>query len=95
MELVGGHTLGQSILRVATASGEVVLASDALHCYEEMGLDRPFATFADLAGTYRAFDRLRELESSGATIIAGHDPLVTDRHRPSGIAGEPVVLRLT
>jgi glyoxylase-like metal-dependent hydrolase (beta-lactamase superfamily II) len=94
MELVGGHTPGQSILRVATASGEVVLASDALHCYEEMELDRPFVTFADLAGTYRAFDRLRELESSGATIIAGHDPLVTDRYRPSGMTGEPVVLRL-
>ena len=94
MELVGGHTPGQSILRVATASGEVILASDALHCYEEMVLDRPFAVFTDLAGSYQAFDRLRELESFGATIIAGHDPLVTDRYRESGSVGEPVILRL-
>jgi glyoxylase-like metal-dependent hydrolase (beta-lactamase superfamily II) len=94
MEHVGGHTPGQSILRVVTASGEVVLASDALHCYEEMVLDRPFAVFTDLAGSYQAFDRLRELEALGATIVAGHDPLVTDRYRESGAVGEPVILRL-
>jgi hypothetical protein len=58
-----------------------------------MERDRPFATFVDLEATYGAFDRLRELEAGGATIIAGHDPAVTERYRSSG-ADDPVVLRL-
>lgn len=78
-ELVGGHTPGQQLILVDTAVGRVVLASDALHCYEEMELDRPFHHFSDLAATYRAFDRLRELEAEGAAIVAGHDPAVATR----------------
>ena len=34
---VGGHTPGQAIVTVATAGGPVVLASDAVHYYEETG----------------------------------------------------------
>jgi len=94
IELVGGHTPGQSIVHVDTAGGEVILASDALHCYEEMESDRPFAVFVDLEATYGAFDRLRELEASGATIIAGHDPSVTERYRQERGPVDAVVLRL-
>src|SRR5438067_1662906 len=38
---VGGHTAGQSIVTVRTSEGVVLLASDALHYYEEAELDRP------------------------------------------------------
>lgn len=91
VELVGGHTPGQQIVRVATASGEVVLASDALHVYEELEKDRPFRHFSDLAGTYAAFDRLRALQDSGARVIAGHDPLVAMEFGSSTDA-DPVVI---
>jgi glyoxylase-like metal-dependent hydrolase (beta-lactamase superfamily II) len=40
---VGGHTPGQAIVTVATAAGPVVLASDAVHYYEELERDRPFS----------------------------------------------------
>jgi glyoxylase-like metal-dependent hydrolase (beta-lactamase superfamily II) len=74
---VGGHTPGQAIVTVATAAGPVVLASDAVHYYEELERDRPFSTVASLPDMYAAFDQIREL-GQGATIVAGHDPLIAD-----------------
>ena len=47
--------------------GTVVLASDALHFYEEVERDRPFAILADLPAMYRAYDTLAQLASP-----AGH-----------------------
>jgi glyoxylase-like metal-dependent hydrolase (beta-lactamase superfamily II) len=77
---VGGHTPGQAIVTVRTASGSVVLASDAVHYYEELERDRPFSTVADLAEMYAAFDRIREMEQdAGTRVVAGHDPVVTER----------------
>jgi glyoxylase-like metal-dependent hydrolase (beta-lactamase superfamily II) len=80
---VGGHTPGQLIVRVATESGPVVLSSDAMHYYEEVDRDRPFAIVADLAAMYRSFDLLREMASEdGCLVVAGHDPQVMDRFAP-------------
>jgi glyoxylase-like metal-dependent hydrolase (beta-lactamase superfamily II) len=77
---VGGHTPGQAIVTVATAGGPVVvLASDAVHYYEEMERDRPFSIVASLADMYAAFDQIRELANGGARVVAGHDPLVAER----------------
>jgi glyoxylase-like metal-dependent hydrolase (beta-lactamase superfamily II) len=76
---VGGHTPGQAIVTVATAGGPVVLASDAVHYYEELERDRPFSIVASLADMYAAFDQIRELAEAGARVVAGHDPLVAER----------------
>jgi glyoxylase-like metal-dependent hydrolase (beta-lactamase superfamily II) len=74
---LGGHTPGQMMVEVGTATGRVVLASDALHYYEEMERDRPFDLFHNLAGMYWAYDILRELDARPATtVVAGHDPRV-------------------
>jgi glyoxylase-like metal-dependent hydrolase (beta-lactamase superfamily II) len=78
---VGGHSPGQLVLVVASGGGPVVLASDAIHYYEELELDRPFDVFVDLAESYRALDTLRELTRDGQPLVAGHDPLVMDRFR--------------
>jgi glyoxylase-like metal-dependent hydrolase (beta-lactamase superfamily II) len=57
-----------------------VLASDALHFYAEAERDRPFAIVADLPALYRAYDLLNELaRQPGSYLVAGHDPLVTER----------------
>jgi len=58
-----------------------VLASDAVHYYDELDLDRPFAVFADLEGMYRGFDTVREL-AAGGVVVAGHDPAVLTRFTP-------------
>ena len=80
---VGGHTPGQLIVSVPTATGTVVLASDALHFYEEMERDRPFAIVADLPAMYRGYELLASLAAEqGTRLVAGHDPLVRARFAP-------------
>jgi glyoxylase-like metal-dependent hydrolase (beta-lactamase superfamily II) len=78
---VGGHTPGELIASVATPDGgAAVLASDALHFYEEIERDRPFAILADLPAMYRAYDTLAQLARQPRTnLVAGHDPLVRTR----------------
>ena len=82
---VGGHTPGQAIVTVATAGGPVILASDAVHYYEELERDRPFSIVASLADMYAAFDQIRGL-AAGARVVAGHDPLVAERF---GVPADP------
>ena len=66
--------------RAATATGAVVLASDAVHFYEEVERDRPFAIVADLPAMYRAYDLLAGLAAQpGTRLVAGHDPQVRTR----------------
>jgi glyoxylase-like metal-dependent hydrolase (beta-lactamase superfamily II) len=80
---VGGHSPGQLVLSVAGAHGTVVLASDAIHYYEELELDRPFDVVHDLEAMYRGYDVVRELSAEpGAILVAGHDPAVLDRFPP-------------
>ena len=83
---VGGHTPGQLIVSVPTATGTVVLASDAVHFYEEVERDRPFAVVTDLPAMYRAYDLLAGWRPGQAQPGAGHDPLVRTRfaQHPAG-----------
>jgi hypothetical protein len=72
----------------------VVLASDALHFYEEAERDRPFAILADLPEMYRTYDLLALLATEPQTwLVAGHDPAVRDRFAP--YRGDPNVADLT
>jgi glyoxylase-like metal-dependent hydrolase (beta-lactamase superfamily II) len=41
-----------------------------------------FNTFVDLAGVYRAYERIRQLADAPDLIVPGHDPLVLERLRP-------------
>jgi glyoxylase-like metal-dependent hydrolase (beta-lactamase superfamily II) len=78
--VVGGHSPGQQVTVVATAGGDVVLTSDAVHFYEELEADRPFGVVADLELMYGAYDLVRELgKAPGAVIVPGHDPAVMAR----------------
>lgn len=80
---LGGHTPGQMALRIDMPDGPVILASDAVHYYEELELDRPFAVLDSLADMYRGYERIREwLQVPGAVMIPGHDPEVMNRFAP-------------
>jgi glyoxylase-like metal-dependent hydrolase (beta-lactamase superfamily II) len=88
---VGGHSPGQLVVVVDGVGGRVVLASDAVHFYEELVLGRPFAVVADLARMYEAYDRVAELARAPRTaVVAGHDPSVMERfpsvHSNRGLA---------
>lgn len=85
IEIVGGHTPGQLVVHVETSDGQVLLTADAVHYYEELELDRPFAVVADVPAMYLAFERIR---AASATVVAGHDPLVRERF-PERIAWLP------
>ena len=93
VEVVGGHTPGQCVVRVATSEGDVLLASDAVHFYEEYERDCLFTSVADLVDMYAAFDRIRRLLADGSIshLVAGHDPSTLQRFSPvaepwSGVA---------
>ena len=91
---VGGHTPGQLIVSAAGHRGALVLASDALHFYEEVELNRPYHLFTDLEGVYRGYDLLRTLQQQGATVVAGHDPIVRTQFHTAAVdcydLGNPV-----
>ncbi len=73
---VGGHTPAQAVVRVETAAGPVLLASDSVHYYEELEADMPFTHASDLPEMYQAFDLISGLIASGqiAHLVPGHDP---------------------
>jgi glyoxylase-like metal-dependent hydrolase (beta-lactamase superfamily II) len=91
--VVGGHTPGQMVARVAgSADDTVVLAADAVHFYEELERDRPFFIVADLPDMYRGFDVVREMcEEPGSALVAGHDADVRGRF-PDRVDGLPAGL---
>lgn len=87
---VPGHTPGSQAFRVNTARGEVLLAGDAAHFYEEVEELHPFSIFTDLPQMYDSFERMAELVGSGR-VIPGHDPRVFERHPAvEGLEGKVV-----
>lgn len=80
---VGGHTPGQAIVYVPTSEGNVLLASDAVHFYEELERDMPFTAVSDLPAMYHVFASIRAKDDKGTLIvIPGHDPAVLSSFPP-------------
>jgi glyoxylase-like metal-dependent hydrolase (beta-lactamase superfamily II) len=73
---VGGHCAGQEIVRVRTARGWVVLASDALHYYEEYERGIPFSVAFNLSDMIAGHERIRELADSDDHVVPAHDPRI-------------------
>lgn len=90
VHLVGGHTAGTQVVRIATAAGPVVVASDASHFYENLEADHPAPLLHSVTGVYGGFDRIRELAGPSGTFLPGHDPRVLDRYPVT----EPGVARI-
>ncbi|MEL7155546.1 MAG: N-acyl homoserine lactonase family protein [Actinomycetota bacterium] len=91
---VGGHTKGLQVVRVRTALGWLVLASDASHYYENMEAARPFPIVYHLGQMLAAYERCRELADSPAYVIPGHDPKVFDRYPAARSGLEGIAVRL-
>lgn len=72
----GGHSRGLQVVRVKTARGWLVLASDAAHYHENWMARKPFPIVVDVEDMLRGFDTVRALASSAEQVIPGHDPLV-------------------
>ncbi len=80
---LGGHTMGLQVVRVRTARGWVVLASDASHMYANMEQGRPFPIVYSVGDMFNGYARMRALAESPAHIVPGHDPLVMARYPAS------------
>lgn len=77
---IGGHTKGLQAVRVHTARGWVVLASDAAHYYANVTRRNPFPAVVDVEAMLAGHVRLLELADSADHFVPGHDPLVLKRY---------------
>jgi len=95
VHLIGGHAKGVQAVRVTTADGPLVLASDSAHFYENFLHYRPFIITHDVEATLRGYDRLRDLaEGDTDRIVPGHDPLVMQRYEAPNAALAGIAVRL-
>jgi glyoxylase-like metal-dependent hydrolase (beta-lactamase superfamily II) len=73
---VGGHTPGMQVVRVNTRRGQVVLASDTIHYYENHRTQNPFPVLASIVDYITAQDTVVALADSVDHVVPGHDPAV-------------------
>ena len=90
--LIGGHTKGLQSVRVHTARGWVVLASDAAHYYENAEAGRLFPIVYDVPAMLKEHRHLLALAGSIDHFVPGHDPLVLQRYPL--IAGDDAIVEL-
>ena len=76
---VGGHTPGMQVVRVPTARGWVVLASDAAHYWRNIRERSPFPIVVNVADMLDAYDTIERLADGPEHVIPGHDPAVVRR----------------
>lgn len=91
---IGGHSRGLQALRVMTAIGPVVLASDAAHYYETFELEKPFVIVADMEDMLKGYARIQALAGDSKRVIPGHDPLVLKHYPPMTAASAGTVHKL-
>lgn len=84
---VGGHTDGLQVVRVWTARGWVVLASDAAHYQENLIKENPFPAIYSLDDMLQGYANIRELADGEDNIVPGHDPQVCTRYPSAGVPG--------
>ena len=90
----GGHSAGLQFVNVNTRRGNVVVASDVAHYYENMETYRPFTTALHIDKMLEAFDTLRAHAPTPDHIVPGHDPLVMTRYPAPSPALEGIAVRL-
>lgn len=78
LHAVPGHSQGLQAVRVMTARGPVLLASDASHFYANVLKRAPFSLTVDAMMTLRSYDKLMALAASVDHLIPGHDPKVRE-----------------
>jgi glyoxylase-like metal-dependent hydrolase (beta-lactamase superfamily II) len=91
---IGGHTQGLQSVRVHTARGWVVLASDASHFYDNIHNESPFPIIHNVADMLVGYATLTRHAESPDHIIPGHDPAVLARYPKMGDKLDIVALHL-
>jgi glyoxylase-like metal-dependent hydrolase (beta-lactamase superfamily II) len=94
LHLAPGHTAGLQVVRVRTRRGNVVLASDASHFYENLETNRPFVAAVDIAAMLDSFRKVEQLADSRRHIVPGHDPLVMRRYVSPSPSLQNIIVRI-
>jgi glyoxylase-like metal-dependent hydrolase (beta-lactamase superfamily II) len=94
LHLVGGHAHGLQVVRVETARGSVVLASDATHFYANMNKKRLYPTLYDAPEMVFGWETCKRLATSPEHVVPGHDPLVLEIYPAAGPGLEGEIVRL-
>jgi glyoxylase-like metal-dependent hydrolase (beta-lactamase superfamily II) len=94
LHAAGGHSDGLQFVRVNTARGPVVLASDVSHFYENLASGRPFPTAFHIGEMLEGFEKLLAAAPDESHIVPGHDPLVMRLYPAPSSALEGIVVRL-
>jgi len=63
-------------VRVNTRRGQVVLASDSVHYFENLRAENPFPVLVSTIDYVEALHRVRDLAESPDHVVPGHDPAV-------------------
>ncbi|WP_176055007.1 N-acyl homoserine lactonase family protein [Paraburkholderia caribensis] len=92
VHLIGGHTAGLQAVRVRTARGNIVLASDAAHYWDHVRTGRLFPIVHHVPAMLDGHRTLMDLADGPDHVIPGHDPLV--RTRFSHWNGHPDIVML-
>lgn len=77
---VGGHTPGIQILVIETERGNVVLANDTMHFYENYEKRRPVQVTMNFPDALDALETVKLHAGAEELIVAGHDPLLCSRY---------------
>jgi len=79
-----GHTPGQIMVRVNTATGALLLAADAVHLDEELDRKMPFRHMCDIVAAADSYTLVEQLRADGhvSDVIAGHEPSLMERFAP-------------
>jgi glyoxylase-like metal-dependent hydrolase (beta-lactamase superfamily II) len=75
---VGGHSDGLQVVRVETARGPVVLASDAAHYYGNLHRRSPFPIVYNIGDMCVGWETVERLAGHPDRVIPGHDPIVAE-----------------
>ena len=75
---VGGHSDGLQVVRVETARGPVVLASDAAHYYANLQRRSPFPIVYNVGDMAQGWEIVEKLAGHPDRFIPGHDPIVSE-----------------
>jgi glyoxylase-like metal-dependent hydrolase (beta-lactamase superfamily II) len=94
LHAAGGHSDGLQFVRVYTARGPVVLASDVSHFYENLASGRPFPTAFHVGEMLEGFEKLLAAAPDESHIVPGHDPLVMRLYPAPSPELQDIVVRL-
>lgn len=91
---IGGHTPGLQAVKINTERGNIILASDAIHYWDNMVETNPFPIFIDLPRVLDGYSAIRNQVHTLTHVIPGHDPKVSTVFAPHDRCSDILQLHL-